>query len=232
MADAVSRAFMAEAKALVDAGQCGEAITVLLQGLTQFPKMMSARVLLGELYWISGEAALARAELEQVLKTTPDNFAACRKLAHVCQALGDRHAAAQACEMVLQANPKDREMKDLLEELLGERLTTQAQGVRTEAPAEEQGKVSDAHRAEETDSDTLAELYIGQGHREKGLAVYRRLVENDPDNMALHERIMALEVEANTDDKAPQETAAQASRQSRTRRLEGWLSVIQGRRGA
>ena len=80
--------------------------------------------------------------------------------------------------------------------------------------------------AGETDSETLAELYIKQGHREKGLEVYRRLVEKDPDNMKLHERIMALE----EGEAQQQETPAQASREARIRRLEGWLSVIRERR--
>ena len=223
MAESTSRAFTAEAKELADAGQFGEAIKVLQQGLKKFPKIVSARVLLGEIYQASGDLALARVELEQVIKTTLDNFAAYRHLAQVYRDLGDKHAAAKACKAVLQANPQDREMKDLLEELLGE-------------PKEEQTKAPDAHateepalsmetEAEETDSETLAELYIVQGHREKGLEVYRRLVEKDPDNMKLHERIMALE-----EGEAPQETPAQASRKARIRRLEGWLSVIRERR--
>lgn len=223
MAESTSRAFTTEAKELADAGQFGEAIKVLQQGLKKFPKIVSARVLLGEIYQASGDLALARVELEQVIKTTLDNFAAYRHLAQVYRDLGDKHAATKACEAVLQANPQDREMKDLLEELLGE-------------PKEEQAKTPDAHaaeepalsmetEAEETDSETLAELYIVQGHREKGLEVYRRLIEKDPDNMKLHERIMALE-----EGEAPQETPAQASRKARIRRLEGWLSVIRERR--
>jgi len=211
MAESASRAFTTEAKELVDAGQFGEAIKVLQQGLKKFPKIVSARVLLGEIYQTSGDLALARVELEQVIKTTPDNFAAHRHLAQVYRDLGDKHAAANACEAVLQANPQDREMKDLLEELLGEPKEEPALSMETEA--------------EETDSETLAELYIVQGHREKGLEVYRRLVEKDPDNMKLHERIMALE-----EGEAPQETPAQASRKARIRRLEGWLSVIRERR--
>src|SRR5439155_815593 len=46
-----------------------------------------------------------------------------------------------------------------------------------------------------TDSEMLAELYIAQGHPEKGLEVYRRLVAKDPDNVRLHENIIALEEE-------------------------------------
>lgn len=248
MAESTSRAFMTEAKELADAGQFGKAIEVLQQGLKKFPKMVSARVLLGEVYWTSGDAALARVELEQVIKTAPDNFAAHRKLALIYRDVGDRHAAAKACEAVLQANPKDREMKDVLEELLGEHKEEKpkaeskgaakkedATATRTtvrlpespvvEKAAREEPALSMETGEEETDSETLAELYVTQGHREKGLEVYRRLVEKDPDNIKLHERIMALE-----EGEHSQETPAQASRKARIRRLEGWLSVIRERR--
>ena len=248
MAESASRAFMTEAKELADAGQFGKAIEVLQQGLKKFPKMVSARVLLGEIYWTSGDASLARVELEQVIQTAPDNFAAHRKLALIYRDMGDRHAAAKACEAVLQANPKDREMRDLLNELLGESKEEKPKAEEKATPAKKDAKatkatvrLSESPVAEkaadkeialpmetetgETDSETLAELYIKQGHRDKGLEVYRRLVEKDPDNMKLHERIMALEEGA-----APQETPAQASRKARIRRLEGWLSVIRERR--
>jgi tetratricopeptide (TPR) repeat protein len=244
MAESASRAFMTEAKELADAGQFGKAIEVLQQGLKKFPKMVSARVLLGEIYWTSGDASLARMELEQVIKTTPDNFAAHRKLALIYRDVGDKHAAAKACEAVLQANPKDREMKNLLEEILGEPAggkpkeeakvapSKKAKGKDAPASAERpdtvrlaKSPVEEQEPKEETDSETLAELYIKQGHRDKGLEVYRRLVEKDPDNMKLHERIMALE-----EGEASQETPAQASRKARIRRLEGWLSVIRARR--
>lgn len=238
MAESASRAFMTEAKELADAGHFGKAIEVLQQGLKKFPKMVSARVLLGEIYWTSGDASLARMELEQVIKTTPDNFAAHRKLALIYRDVGDKHAAAKACEAVLQANPKDREMKNLLEEILGEPAggkpkeeakvapSKKAKGKDAPpAPADEESALVMEGSKEETDSETLAELYIKQGHRDKGLEVYRRLVEKDPDNMKLHERIMALE-----EGEASQETPAQASRKARIRRLEGWLSVIRARR--
>jgi Tfp pilus assembly protein PilF len=252
MAESASRVFTAEAKELADAGQFGKAIEVLQQGLKKFPKMVSARVLLGEIYFTSGDLALARVELEQVVKTAPDNFAAYRHLAQVYRDLGDTHAAAKACETVLQANPKDREMKDLLEELLETPAEEKPKAKGKETATKEEAKATpttvrlsespvidkppDAHadeefvpslesEAEETDSETLAELYIKQGHRDKGLEVYRRLVEKDPDNMKLHERIMALE-----EGEASPETPAQASRKARIRRLEGWLSVIRERR--
>src|SRR3989441_8568353 len=38
----------------------------------------------------------------------------------------------------------------------------------------------------------LAELYIAQGHPEKGLEVYRRLAAKEPHNLRLHEKIQRL----------------------------------------
>ena len=78
MAESASQ-IMAEAKKLADAGQFGQAIEILQEGLKNFPKLVSARVLLGEVYMTSGDFESAKAELEQVIKTAPDNFAAYRK---------------------------------------------------------------------------------------------------------------------------------------------------------
>src|SRR2546428_9298587 len=43
-----------------------------------------------------------------------------------------------------------------------------------------------------TDTEMLAELYIAQGHPEKGLEVYRRLAAKEPHNLRLHEKIQRL----------------------------------------
>ena len=251
--ESASHAFMAHAKELVDAGQFGKAIEVLQQGLKKFPKMVSARVMLGEVYRTSGDLALARVELEQVIKAAPDNFAAYRKLAQVYHELGDTASAVKACETILHANPKDREMSHLLEELQGGGAKA-AQAKKAQHPEKHEAAKAAAdanvkvdHAANDsagegpslvmegsTDSETLAELYISQGHREKGLEVYRRLAAKEPDNLRLHEKIMALteeEVRASqAAAKASQKTLDQAKRKAHIRRLEGWLAVIRGRR--
>ena len=198
MAETASRAFVTQAKELAEAGQFAEAIRILQGGLTQYPNFASARVLLGEVYRASGDTAKARVELEQVIKAVPDNFAAHRKLAMVYRELGDRELAVQACEVVLQANPKDQEMLNVLAEVQKER------GV----PASPDG--------EEIYSETLAELYIAQGHRDKGLAAYHRLAAQRPGNPRLCARIEALEKEGR--------------RRTQVRRLEEWLAVVRQRR--
>src|SRR5438093_150917 len=231
--ESASRAFMSDAKELVDAGQFGKAIEVLQEELKKFPKMVSARVLLGEIYRTSGDLELARAELEQVIKAAPDNFAACRKLALVYRDLGDKPAALKACETILKANPKDREMGQLRDQLQGGAKAGKAKAGDKAAPAKKARRPEkrEAARTEETvkeapvtiptaeppvvevaasesagagrslatevagdvtDTEMLAELYIAQGHPEKGLEVYRRLAAKEPHNLRLHEKIQRL----------------------------------------
>ena len=89
MSREMSPVFMIQARELFDAGKFSTAIMTLQEGLQQYPQFISARVLLGEIYWTSGETALARTELEQVIKAVPDNFAAHRKLALIYREIGD-----------------------------------------------------------------------------------------------------------------------------------------------
>jgi hypothetical protein len=44
-------------------------------------------------------------------------------------------------------------------------------------------------------TETLARLYLKQGFGERALAIYRRLVQEQPGNHQLHERLRALEQE-------------------------------------
>lgn len=271
MAETASRGFVTTAKELIDAGNFAEAIKVLQEGLIKYPKMASARVLLGEVYWTSGDANLARVELEQVTRTVPDNFAAHRKLALVYRHAGDNGAALRSCLVVLQANPKDQEMRALMAELLKDASPADAEAAEKVAPpakkknmaapvtppVEEESPqdfsattrfsrppvtpppsmaaatVAPTEDVTEIDSETLAELYVIQGHREKGLAVYKRLAAKSPSDLRLRARIQALEspnVGGEVPSPPPAESPAQAARKAHVRRLEGWLSVIRERR--
>src|SRR5437870_3034705 len=219
MSREMSPVFMIQARELFDAGKFSTAIMTLQEGLQQYPQFISARVLLGEIYWTSGETALARTELEQVIKAVPDNFAAHRKLALIYREAGDVPAAIQSCRNVLQVNPRDLEMRALLDQLqtssahTGEVKKAEAKAALQAATSELASVSSEsitttsakATEPDSIDSETLAELYIIQGHREKGLLVYHRLAEKYPANPRYRDRIEALERPAALQQAPPEE---------------------------
>ncbi len=218
MAKEMSPVFMIQAKQLFDAGKFSAAIMTLEEGLKQYPQFMSARVLLGEVHWTAGEVALARTELEYVINSVPDNFAAHRKLALIYREAGEIQLAMKSCRSVLQANPRDLEMRTLLEQLQ-ELPARVSEPPKAEPPSDAaspptlqdlppQSVLRPPHlvmasapepammaprEPENIDSETLAELYILQGYHDKGLLVYHRLAAKYPQNKQYRERIEALE---------------------------------------
>jgi tetratricopeptide (TPR) repeat protein len=264
MAREMSPVFMIQAKGLFDAGKFSAAVMTLQEGLKQYPHFISARVLLGEIYWTSGEVALARAELEQVIHAVPDNFAAHRKLAMIYRDAGEVASAIRSCRSVLQANPRDVEMRALLDQLHempghGAEATVAEPDAPPPSPPDmvpsaviletpPMARAEDAElgaekvtESDSIDSETLAELYIIQGHREKGLLIYQRLAARYPGNARYRARVKALEAPSGPDDarsveplSSPsaliEENPARNRRQTQVRRLEGWLQVIRTRR--
>jgi tetratricopeptide (TPR) repeat protein len=234
MAKDMSTVFMMQAKQLFDAGKFSAAIMILQEGLKQYPQFMSARVLLGEVHWTAGEAALARAELEYVINSVPDNFAAHRKLALIYREIGEVQLSMHSCRTVLQANPRDLEMRTLLEQL--QDLPAPVSDPPQAAPpipilmptvhelppdsvlrpphlvmASTPEPVTKAKEPDSIDSETLAELYILQGHQDKGLLVYHRLAAKYPQNKQYRDRIEALERPAAKDLARPSESTSEPS---------------------
>jgi Tetratricopeptide repeat len=218
MAKEMSPVFMIQAKKLFDVGKFSAAIMTLQEGLKQYPQFMSARVLLGEVHWTAGEVALARTELEYVINSVPDNFAAHRKLALIYRAAGEVQLAMKSCRSVLQANPRDLEMRTLLDQLQELPLPTlqdvPPQSVlrpdHLEMASASEPAMMAPRESENIDSETLAELYILQGYHDKGLLVYHRLAAKYPQNKQYRERIEALEHPVALEATLPSESGAVA----------------------
>ncbi len=104
-ADPASIAFAALAEEFRRTGRNDEAIETCRQGLQRHPAYLSARVTLGRALIEAGDYDGARAELELVLQSAPENLAAIRGLAQIHERLGhstemhpDLHAVVQEGE--------------------------------------------------------------------------------------------------------------------------------------
>jgi tetratricopeptide (TPR) repeat protein len=97
--DPASIAFAALAEEFRRMGRHEEAIETCRAGLQRHPAYLSARVTLGRALIETGDYDAARAELETVLRSAPENLAAIRGLAQIHERLGqstemDPHFAA------------------------------------------------------------------------------------------------------------------------------------------
>jgi len=299
--DPKSRLFVPLAEEYLKSGMPEEALIVLTDGLKIHPNFHTARSILGKVYIEMGKVAEARAEFEQVIKVDPENLLAHRKLAKLYKESGQTDKARSSCKAVLLSNPKDSEMKAILDELdrieaskkqkMQEQMTVSAEAEfvkmpvehtayaqptpKTEpavaeislapkeappapaevspAPVEPPPSLTEAPKiqanvaapepaaaerkeslpsledilgaplsepptmekapdvleagaessqkpsveqappasvpTEEITTEALADLYVKQGFYEKGIAIYRRLLANDPTNQALFKKL-------------------------------------------
>ncbi|MBF0565521.1 MAG: hypothetical protein HQK89_09785 [Nitrospirae bacterium] len=94
-----------------------EAVKVLKFCLKKHPTYMSARVALGKIYMERGYLVNAIEEFESVALAIPDNLLAHKKLSGLYLILGDTHNALKSLEHILVLNPRDKEARELIEEL-------------------------------------------------------------------------------------------------------------------
>ncbi len=198
-----SRLFVPLAEEYIKAGMMEEAAQVLVDGLKKHPEFFGARVALGRVYFEQRKFKEAKVELEQVLKASPDNLVALKKLSTIYRMEGERDKARRCCEMLLADNPKDAEARKLLDELTAadksdaasmqiadppfeiERGTRQSPPVPSvpEPPAAQAAQEpAEDDAPEELVSPTLAQLYLRQGHYAQAVRVYDQLLRREPQN--------------------------------------------------
>ncbi len=115
--DPSSKLFMPLAEEYMKAMMVEEAIMTLEDGLKANPFYMSARVLLGKAYVEKNNLEEALVQFEQVVKAIPDNLLAHRMLGSIYKSLGRYPDAIRSYRMISILNPKDGEIRSILEEL-------------------------------------------------------------------------------------------------------------------
>lgn len=105
-----ARLFSQLADELRKDGDLAEAIRVCRDGVQRYPAYASLRMTLGRTLLDSGDLPAARAELEGVLQTAPDNILAERYLGECLEGLGDLAGARERYEAALALSPADAQL--------------------------------------------------------------------------------------------------------------------------
>jgi tetratricopeptide (TPR) repeat protein len=115
--DPKSKLFVPLAEEHKKAGDIETAIHVLMEGLKHNPGYVTARSFLGRLLLDKGDLPGAQKELEEVIKTIPDNLLAQRKLGDIYVLQGRGTDALQRYKAALALNPGDKDLPLLLADL-------------------------------------------------------------------------------------------------------------------
>ena len=118
--DPASIAFAQLAEEYRRAGQIHEAVDVCRAGLAIHPGYLSARVTLGRALLELNDLAAARTELEQVLKSAPENLAAIRGLAEIHHRSGNLQQALAQYRAALGLAKNDPDLEQTVAELTRE----------------------------------------------------------------------------------------------------------------
>ena len=209
--DKHDRNFIPIAEEHIRTGRLDEAIDLLKAGIETYPDYLSARVSLGKAYIEKGMINEAMQEFEHVVSVSPDNLLAHRKLAFLYKEAGRIDSAIKSCEAVLIFSSRDREISDLLRNLKSEgnengRLQTGSDKHKASPPDESVSPVFDftsgwAIASEESKTDSLSnefltesmgDICIAQGEKAKGIEIFRKILQKDPDNNSVKEKLKDL----------------------------------------
>jgi tetratricopeptide (TPR) repeat protein len=216
--------FVARAEALRVQNRLAEAVDVLKQGLEENPDCLPARLLLGRCYWEREMPQEAKIELEKVSAVIEECLPVYKFLSKVY--VRERKDVDKALEAVRRAlyftsqevSKKKATAADLdLDASLWRRLPASSRPetalgeAREEAP---EAQIKTARSAIQT--DTLAEIFIKQGRPEKALAIYGKILNEDPQNEGVRRKFEALQ-------KKTGNKGESAAREKMISTLEKWL---------
>jgi Flp pilus assembly protein TadD len=160
------------------AGRVDDAIAVCRNGLLRHPHYATARLILAKALMSRQDFSAALAEIEAILRVSPNDVQCHRLAAEVHRRLGRIDDAARHLERAASLDPGDRESRALLGLL------------RAGAP------LGDSGMARLLADDTFVTVAFGtlcldQGLADEATIVFTRLLRKDPDNAGARERLEA-----------------------------------------
>jgi tetratricopeptide (TPR) repeat protein len=197
--DPSSPKFVFLAEILRKQGDLHRATEILIMGLRSNPDSITARSILGKIYYDRWMIDQAKNEMEKVMRVAPDNTDAAKMLIQIYRSEENYNKALETCYSALVFNPEDYELTKDLKELEKEVShdvikTTKIETGKIvndifeldEGPEEEPSSDS---VIEELYTEAMANLYIDQGLYEKAIVVLEKLLAREPENASIRTKL-------------------------------------------
>ena len=193
--DPSSSKFVFLAEILRKRGDLHRATEILIKGLRSNPDSITARSILGKIYYDRWMIDQAKNEMEKVIRVAPDNIDAAKMLIQIYRSEENYNKALDTCYASLVFNPEDNDLTNELEVLQKEttREETRNRADKTDQIANDIFEF-DARPEEEPPSDSvieelytevMANLYIDQGLYEKAMVILEKLIAREPENSSI-----------------------------------------------
>ncbi|MCX8093859.1 MAG: tetratricopeptide repeat protein [Candidatus Goldbacteria bacterium] len=186
--------FVPLADAYRKAGLYDEAIEVCKKGLEKHPTYTSARVVLGRVYIEKNKFDEAIQELKKVESVDSDNIMVHTMLGNMYLKKKMYAEAVEQFQRVLSINPEDVEIQEKLKEALSAKQEITKPVEKEEKKeqintSEKQGKIVEKPQIDIQKSLKAAELYTKKEDFEKAIEVYKELLDLDPENIVVQQRL-------------------------------------------
>lgn len=190
--DPESNTFSLLANVLYRQGKTDKAIGVLIRGLGYNKNNVTARFLLGKIYYERWMINQAKKEMEKVLQYSPQNLEAAKLLSQIYRSEDKWDKALQTLSVAYSFHSSDEnvvvEMKEIKKEISKKEAKLSKQVFETPSGSRKiKGmEIDDSSKNEEVYTETMANLYIEQGQYDKAREVLEKIFTNETErNLAI-----------------------------------------------
>ncbi|MCK5710224.1 MAG: tetratricopeptide repeat protein [Deltaproteobacteria bacterium] len=190
--DPESNTFSLLANVLYRQGKTDKAIGVLIRGLGYNKNNVTARFLLGKIYYERWMIDQARKEMEKVLENAPDNLEAAKLLSQIYRSEDKLEKALETLGVAYSFHSTEENVLHEIEKIKNEisKMRGQLSKQVFETPAGSRRimkiEIGDSANNKEVYTETMANLYIEQGQFDKARNILEKIFTNEKEkNLAI-----------------------------------------------
>lgn len=196
--DPRSTVFVSLAESYRQLGLLDDALEVATRGVQVLPSFSPGYSILGRIQAQRGDREAAAAAFDRALLIDPENLLSLKGLARVRMQQGDRPQALKLLRRAVALKSDDAVAQKMLE-ALGASATAPEANLRPQAV----GAATSSPSNNPISTPTIAEIYVRQGFLGRAMKVYRDLLQADPHNDEIRQKLVELKQRIETQNVSP-----------------------------